>query len=432
MGEQALGALGLGALAKSIGGGGGDRDRDRGHGSSRRDGRRYDSRSPSPEDRGKKIQQAVKAALTAGAVEAIRSRKDPGGLAGRGKRVLTAAIGAAGINEAISGDPNHHSTRHTIEAALGGLAGNRLINGARSRSRSRGRNQKDGGSGIGGLAAAGGLAALAGKAFNDYRNKSQDRDGGRGRGGYSDDSRSPSPNRKRSKSVSDYARAGMAKLGIGAGPDHDRDRDHRDRDRRSRRDDDSYSSRPRGGELKEKVQHDSSTDYSSSEEERKQKKFRGKEILTGGLATVATIHAAHSVYQSMEKRHLHKELVEEGKMSPGEAKRLKSKALLRQAASVGIAGLGIHGAVSEWKELKEHQNTYHHMCEDLETKREKRRAKQIQTIGQGGSRGSGSRNSEPDLNGRYRDDYGPRYSDGNPYSAGALPPPPMGGGRARY
>ena len=377
--------------------------------------------------------------MAAGAVEAFRSRKEPGGFAVQGKRVLTAAIGAAGIDGAIDKDPSHHSTRHTIEAALGGLAGNRLINGARSRSRSRGRNGRkdDSGPGLGGLAAAGGLAALAGQALNSYRNKSKDR----GRGYDSDDSRSPP--RKRSNSVSAMITRGLdkGKAAIGMDTSEDKERQERrvsDRSRRGYDDrvsrqsqggyDDGYAPRPRGGGGEEKKEHDSSTDYSSEEEIKKQKKMHAKELITASLATVATIHAAHSIYQTREKREKRKEQFAEGKISKEEEQKFKRKGYLQDAASVGIAALGIKGAYSEWKEMKEQREEYHKTCEELEEKRQKRREKQERQQQGGGN----YRSSEPDMNRRYVDSYGPRYNDGNPYSTGGLPPPPMGPPPMRY
>ncbi|MCJ1387489.1 hypothetical protein MMC18_000332 [Xylographa bjoerkii] len=435
--EQALAALGLGGAAGAAASGG---NRDRARSRSRRGDSRSRSRS---RDGSKKIQQAVKAALAAGAVEAFRSRKEPGGFAVQGQRVLTAAIGAAGINGAIDKDPNHHSTRHTIEAALGGLAGNRLINGARSRSRSRGRGRKDeGGPGLGGLAAAGGLAALAGQALNNYRNKSKDR----GRRYDSDDSRSPP--RKRSNSVSAFITRGLdkGKAAIGMDTSEDKERQERREIARSRGYDDrvsrqsqggyndGYAPRPRGGGGEEKKEHDSSTDYSSDEEIKKQKKMHAKELVTASLATVATIHAAHSIYQTREKRAKRKEQFAEGKISKEEEQKFKRKGYLQDAASVGIAALGIKGAYSEWKEMKEQREEYHKQCEELEEKRQKRREKQerLQHDGGGGGGGGNYRSSEPDMNRRYVDSYGPRYNDGNPYSAGGLPPPPMGPPPLRY
>jgi hypothetical protein len=83
--------------------------------------------------------------------------------------------------------------------------------------------------------------------------------------------------------------------------------------------------------------------------------MRGKELLTAGLATVATIHAAHGVYSSMEAHERRHKLVQEGEMSPAEARKKQTKAWVQDAAAVGIAALGIKGAFSEWKEMNEHR-----------------------------------------------------------------------------
>jgi len=81
--------------------------------------------------------------------------------------------------------------------------------------------------------------------------------------------------------------------------------------------------------------------------------MRGKQLITAGLATVATIHAAHNVYQSIEKRDARHKAVQEGEMTPEEARKLKAKATLQDVASVAIAALGIKGALSEIKEANE-------------------------------------------------------------------------------
>ncbi|KAA6410907.1 MAG: hypothetical protein FRX48_05217 [Lasallia pustulata] len=455
LGEQALAALGLGGLAGAAAGGR-DRSESRsragrsGRGTNRRRRRSssYDSRSRSREpDTQAKIQQAVKAAVIAGATEAFRSRKEPGGWGGeKGKRILTAAIGAGGIDGLVSGnDPDRKGGRHTIEAVIGGLAGNRLINGPRdnerSRSRGGGDRRKSGGFGLKDLA-AGGIAAAGAKALLD-RNRSKSR----GRRSYSssgssyDNSRSPP--RKRSSSVGAFAKKGldkgMAMVGLGSSDNREskyRDSRYSDRDGQYR----DQQVRPRGGGAEEKSSSssgsDSDLDISSSEEERRHKKMRGKEYLTAGLASVATIHAAHSVYQSYENRQKRRKEVLEGKMSPEEARKKKSKATLQDAASVGIAALGIKGAISEWKEMKEQMNE----CREFDSKADKRRERRLQRQ-RGSSRGGNEnyRKSEPNLNqayqkGGYQNGYGggPRYNDGNPYSSGALPPPPMGPPPPRY
>lgn len=429
-----------------------------GRGTSRRRHRSssYDSRSRERgPDTQAKIQQAVKAALLAGATEAFRSRKEPGGWGGdKGKRILTTAIGAAGIDGLVSGnDPDKKGGRHTIEAVIGGLAGNRLINGPRgnerSRSRGRGDGKSSGGFGLKDLA-AGGIAAAGAKALLD-RNRSKSR----GRRTYSDSESSydssRSPPRKRSSSVGAFAKRGltkgMAMVGLGGGDDdrskhrdsRNGDRDGQYRDSRNYDRDGQYRDqqvRPRGGGAEEKSGTSSSSesdlDISSSEEERRHKKMRGKEFLTAGLATVATIHAAHSVYSSYENRQKRRKEVLEGKMSPEEARKKKSKATLQDAASVGIAALGIKGAISEWKEMKETRDEFL----EFESKADKRKERRLQKQ-RGGN--ASYRSSEPNLNqayqnGGYQNGYGggPRYNDGNPYSSGALPPPPMGPPPSRY
>ncbi|PBP26879.1 hypothetical protein BUE80_DR002235 [Diplocarpon rosae] len=508
--EGALGLAGLGAAANATGGGKG---RSRRGSDSTYDSRDRRTRSRSGRDRSPegaaKFQQAAKAALLAGATEAFRVRNEPGGWGGdKGKRILTAAIGAGGIDAAADRDPESKSKRHILEAVVGGLAGNRLINGSRNnieddgrsvrtRSRSRSRSRGPGGGASTGPLAAlatAGLGALASKKLLD-RSRSRSRGGGssRRRRDSSDsyDSRSPSPRRgdrkdrhKRSKSVTDYARNGLAALGIGGAAAGD---SHRDREivdetyvRKSRRGgggggseyggsrrsrdmdyvdprdpygDSRYaesrsshigsrsagSRRGNGGhksrdiaEGKREPGYDSESSLgSSSGDEKRVKKMKGKQLLTAGLATVATIHAAHNVYQSMEKRDARHKAVAEGDMTPEEARKLKAKATLQDVASVGIAALGIKGAFSEIKEA----NQVRHECKELREKKEERHQKRLARLQNGSlsSHGSGpgnesaTRRNELDptySDGRF-DEYGPRYVDSNPYSA-SLPAPPVG------
>ena len=435
-----------GALGAATGHRSRSRDRDRGRGGSRRRRRSYSSsRSPS-----KKIQQAVKAALTAGATEAFRSRNEPGGWGGaKGKRVLTAAIGAGGIDGLVNKDPDKRGKRHTLEAVIGGLASNRILNGPRDRSasrsrsrsrvRSRARSRGGDGGGLKGLA-AGGLAAAAGKALLDARKRSKSR----GRRSYSSssDSRSPRRSKKRSKSVSDYVSQGMAALGLGEGG-KDKRRDDQRGSRRDRYDpyyEDDYRDPPQGrlrgggGEGGEGIEVDSdsgsssSDGVSSSEEERTEKKMRGKEFLTAGLASVATIHAAHSVYKSVDNRKKRNKLVKKGEMSPEESRKLKNKARLQDAAAIGIAALGIKGAVSEWKEMNEQRVE----LREFANKRVERHEKRLHKLEEKVARNENYRRSAPNLNEQIYES-GPRYQDGNPYhTEPILPPPPMGPQEAQY
>lgn len=454
-------AAGLGGVIGAVTGGR-DRSRhrrdDRGYDSDRngyyddRRDRRYDSRSRSRSRGGRKSEkweQAAKAAIVAGAVEAFRSRKVPGAWTGaKGQRVATAALGAAGIDGLIDRDPEKHEKRHVAESALGGLVAARLANGSRSQSRGRGRDgsrslsrtrsrsrsifgrsrsrgrshsrdgEQEGGNGIAKLAGTGAVIA-AGKALYDrVRSKSRSRrersrsssadsyvpsrrgnrrSYSRGRGMEDNYSEAPSranPDRR-------LAAAG----GAGAGALTAQGAGDRDRSRR-----------------------DSSTDSDSTTDmEQKRKKLRGKELLTAGLATVATIHAAHGVYSSMVASEKRRKLVDEGEMSPEEARKRKSKNMLQDAAAVGIAALGIKSAYSEWKEMNEQR----HSVKELETRRRKRRKqrerreREARQNAFGGMNGAMANSYAYPAAGNLS--YPPTaYGDGNPYS---MPPPPMG---ARY
>jgi hypothetical protein len=127
--DQALALTGLGAAAKAVGGSHSRRGSDESRDTRSRGGGKSE-RGKSPEGAAK-YQQAAKAALLAGATEAFRVRNEPGGLAGNSKRILTAAIGAGGIDAAADRDPEKHSKRHILEAVVGGLAANYAVNGAK-------------------------------------------------------------------------------------------------------------------------------------------------------------------------------------------------------------------------------------------------------------------------------------------------------------
>lgn len=506
--ESALAAAGLGGALKTImgGGGGGDKEKDH-HGGGRdrsRDGRgdtRSRAGSPSRDKSsgggggGSKIQKAAMASLIAGATEAFRVSKEPGGWKGeKAKRVLTAAAGAATIDAAQK--PGKDGSKLGLaESVIGGLIGNRMINGSkkeiiedektgRSRSRSRARSEsrggKSGGMGLAALATAGLGAIGAKKAVDNIReDRSRSRRRSMSRDSY--DSRDESPRRRqrsRSRSVVDTARRGLAKIGFGK-KDDDSDVDSRRSGRGGRySDDDDYSRDGRGargaGKRYDSYDDDrsvarggrtrsrgtaprsrgssrgsvSSSDLGDSDEDEKRaKKMRGKQLLTTGLAAVATIHAAHNVYQSMEKRNARHKAVKAGKLSEAEAKKLKSKALLQDAASVGIAAMGIKGAISEMKEAREMSHELAEWREEKEERHKKRMArlekqrKKIEYPSDDNHYDAGYDSDYDD--GRYDDtrrsransrapvgpprryaDDGPRYQDGNPYAA-ALPAPPV-------
>ncbi|KAJ5740746.1 hypothetical protein N7493_000618, partial [Penicillium malachiteum] len=438
--EQAMSAIGLGSSKH-------DSDRGRDRSSSRR--RRYDSysrsRSRDRDDKSRRprseqrLAQAARAALAAGAVEAFRARKDPGEWTGeKGKRVLTAAVTAAGTDGLVDRDPRKHSKRHVLESTLAGLAASHFMNNGRSSSRGRNSRSGRGRSASGGLkdlAATGALAA-AGKEIYDRISRSRSRPRGRADSDSEDDRRG---SKKRSKSVSEYITKGISALGFGGESRERDDRGTRRRsDRRSRRDYDSYTdtesesdyhrdsrtrdsrrrrdsrdsrdvgqyrslngrnplppndrrtaptSAPRGGEnaalAKKGSSHSSSSSDSdlgdSSDEREKHKKMQRDMLITGGLATVATIHAAHSVYSGVEKRKKRMKELEEGKISPEEARKRRIKANTLDAASVGIAALGITGAYKEWQEVNEKRKEHQEFQKECEERAKKRLLKRSQS-----------------------------------------------------
>lgn len=163
----------------------------------------------------------------------------------------------------------------------------------------------------------------------------------------------------------------------------------------ARRDNQSEVGSRKRGEGKRDSSSSSSSDVcSSSEDERRTRKMKGKEYLTAGLAAVATIHAAHSVYSSMEARDKRHMEVMKGELSPEEARKRKNKARIQDAAAIGIAALGIKGAYSEWQEVQENR---HEVAEQQEErrKRHEKRLKKLEKQAKGGQGGGRSRSEAP-------------------------------------
>ncbi|PZD28954.1 hypothetical protein A1F96_05512 [Pyrenophora tritici-repentis] len=321
----------------------------------------------------------------AGAVEAFRSRKEAGPWTGaKGQRIATAALGAAGIDGLIDRDPGKHEKRHVAESALAGTgavlaAGKALYDRVRSKSRSRRERSR----------------SSSADSYVPSR-KGNRRSYSRGRG--MDDQYSEAPSR------TNPDRRLAAPVGAGAG---------------------ALAARGGGDE---RSRRSSNTDSESSTDmEEKRKKLRGKEFLTAGLATVATIHAAHGVYSSMVASEKRRKLVGEGEMSPEEARKRKSKNMLQDAAAVGIAALGIKSAYSEWKEMNEQR----HSVKELESRRRKRRKLRERREKEArmnalGNNGQGANPYAYPV--AANQSYPTSYADANPYGS-SVPPPPMG---ARY
>jgi hypothetical protein len=424
-----------------------DRDRYDDRYSEDRRSSRYGSRSPSRSGKSQaKWEQAAKAAIVAGAVEAFRSRKQAGPWTGeKGQRIATAALGAAGIDSLVDKNPDKHSKRHVAESALGGLVAARVANGSRSksrgrggsrspsrspsrsrsrsrarsifsRSRSRGRSRsgsrEHGGDNTLGKVVGGGAVLAAGKALYDrVRSKSRSRKNRSPSYDSADEYEPPSRNRR--------ARGGYDQGRSMDGAYSDTPRANPDR---------RLAAATGGGAMiaggSARGRRDSSSGSTSTTDmEQKRKKLRGKELLTAGLATVATIHAAHGVYSSMVASENRRKLVAEGEITAEEARKRKSKNMLQDAAAVGIAALGIKSAFSEWKEMNEQRHSVHEL-EARRRKRRKMRERQEREARQNALSGQGMANPYAYPVAAAPAPYGPAYVDANPY--GSLPPPPVG------
>ena len=372
------------------------------------------SRSRDGRNHGKgeeRIGHAIKAALAAGTAEAIRASKSSGGWTGeKGKRILTAAITAGGVDGFR--DPDKKKKSGVIGSALTGLAANRILNGPRdkSRSRSRGgrRDRSQSRGGLKDLAATGILTAAGKEVFDRIRSRSKSR--GRDRGYDSDSPSRRHSKKKRSHSVSAYVSKGLAVLGLdegsGGGGRHRQGRSSRYSDESDdESEDDYYQSRRHGGSSRDVgrfrsqadgpnaspessrdrglstgkhaasrgSKSDSDSDLGcSSEDDRKRKKIRKNEMLAAGFATVATINAVHGIKKSVDQRKKRQQQLEDGEISPEEARKRKIKSNVLDAANVGLAALGIQEVVSEWKETRELIGEHKHFREKVKERAQKR------------------------------------------------------------
>jgi len=148
-----------------------------------------------------------------------------------------------------------------------------------------------------------------------------------------------------------------------------------------------------------------------SEEEKEHKKGTGKQLLTAGLATIATIHAGHSIWQSAEKHEQRVKELKKGEITKTEAKKQRNRGYLQDAASVGIAALGIKGAMSEWMEMKETREEIKEEKEKMNRHKAKRAARRQKQLAMAkGYQQSGFSESMPNL-----------HTSGNAYHGGGAP-----------
>lgn len=131
-----------------------------------------------------------------------------------------------------------------------------------------------------------------------------------------------------------------------------------------------------GRESKRDSSSSSSDLGSSSGDERNCKKIARKKWITGGLAAVATVHAAAKVYSSIEAHDKRVMQVAKGEISPEQAQTKKKQARWQDAAAIAIAALGIKGAMSEWSEVQEQQHEHQELLESREERHKKRMERQ--------------------------------------------------------
>lgn len=349
-------------------------------------------------------ERAAKAALATAAIQAIRSRKLPGGMTGEQgiRRIVEAAI-ASGALEVIlekRKKVDEHQRRHMIESIIGGLVSQRILEGnpAKARSQSRGalpslerHRSRSRGPGVAEVA-AGGMALYAGKQLYDKHKRSRSQQ--RRYDSSPERHERPRPNRKRSSSFP--ALLGAVGLGYGANEyrkhrSRSRSRDRRssmrsygndraidyDRDTATNRyavgaaapfaypDDPNSQSFPvaqQNGQLqpvggqgaavsrgagdrdeKKSLSELSDDDPDLPEEElsKRRKHKKQRELVSAALAVLGVIGAGQKLYEGQKTHKLRKEMVIEGEMSKEEAAKKRRKAKMKEGAALGLAGLAL-------------------------------------------------------------------------------------------
>ena len=142
---------------------------------------------------------------------------------------------------------------------------------------------------------------------------------------------------------------------------------------------------------------------SSTDDERRCRDINRKKWLTGGLAAVATIHAAAKIYSSLEARDKRHQQVMAGEMSPDESRKKRNRGRIQDAAAVGVAAIGIRGAMGEWREVEEKAEEHKKYLKQREENHRKRMEKQKRLMAASrGEYGSGYHDDRDDREHRQR------------------------------
>ncbi len=97
---------------------------------------------------------------------------------------------------------------------------------------------------------------------------------------------------------------------------------------------------------------DSDSDYDSAEEAEKLAKHKNRKLLYTGLACVTTLAAANGIYQNTKAHHARHKEFREGEKCNAEVQRLRNKALLMDAFTIGVVAIGLNNTRIGWKRVE--------------------------------------------------------------------------------
>jgi hypothetical protein len=117
---------------------------------------------------------------------------------------------------------------------------------------------------------------------------------------------------------------------------------------------------------------DESSVMSSSEDEHQEEKKKRDKLITGGIATIATLNAAANVYNSMKMREARSKQLADGQITKDEAKRQRYKHHLQDAAAIGVSAICVKGAYAKWQQTTEKHREHRDHKKERQERSEKR------------------------------------------------------------